>query len=119
MLLQKGASNALLLRSTIRKILAEFRLIAVECRCISTSTHRVCFEAKSYFSRLVRKPVLVVSDQIRHKPDCTITVKWLATLHLGSTGYICSFYVAKTKMLICVLVFSYANIRFSHDAAHL
>ena len=87
---EKGASNALLLRSTIRKILAEFRLIAVECRCISTSTHRVCFEAKSYFSRLVRKPVLVVSDHVRHKPDCTITVKWLATLHLGSTGYVLS-----------------------------
>ena len=70
---EKGASNALLLRSTIRKILTEFRLIAVECRCISTSTHHVCFEAKSYFSRLVRKPVLMVSDQVRHKPDCTIT----------------------------------------------
>ena len=68
---EKGASNALLMRSTIRTILTKFRLIAVEC--ISTSTHHVCFEAKSYFSRLVRKPVLVVSDQVRHKPGCTIT----------------------------------------------
>ena len=25
----------------------------------------------------------------------------------------------KTVQLICVLVFSYANIRFSYDAAHL
>ena len=25
----------------------------------------------------------------------------------------------KTEQLICVLVFSYANIRCSHDAAHL
>ena len=49
---EKGASNALLLRSTIRKILTEFRLIhvAVECRCISTSTHHVCFGAKSFFT---------------------------------------------------------------------
>ena len=69
---EKGAFNALLLRSTILKILTEFRLIAVECRCISTSTN-VCFEEKSHFSCLVRKPVLVVSDQVRHKPDCTIT----------------------------------------------
>ena len=61
---EKGASNALLLRSTTLKILTEFRLIAVECRCISTSTHHVCFEEKSYFSRLVRKTVLVVSDQV-------------------------------------------------------
>ena len=45
-LYEKGASNALLLRSTILKILTEFRLIAVECRCISTSTH-VFFEEKS------------------------------------------------------------------------
>ena len=70
---EKGASNALLLRSTIHKILTEFRLLAVECRCISTSNHHVCFEAKSYLSRLVRKPVLVASDQVRHKPGCTIT----------------------------------------------
>ena len=72
-MLLRGASNALLLRSTILKILTEFRLIAVECRCISTSTHHVSFEEKSYFSRLVRKPVLVISDQVRHKPGCTIT----------------------------------------------
>ena len=70
---EKGASNALLLHSTIRKILTEFRLIAVECRCISTRTQHVCFEAKSYYSRLVRIPVLVVSVQVRHKPGCTIT----------------------------------------------
>ena len=44
---EKGASNELLLRSTILKILTEFRLITVECRCILTSTH-VCFEEKSY-----------------------------------------------------------------------
>ena len=71
---EKGASNALLLRSTIRAILTEFRLIALECRCISTSTHHVCFEEKSYLSRLVRKPVLVVSEKVRHKPGCTITM---------------------------------------------
>ena len=67
---EKGASNALLLRSTIRTLLTEFRLIAVEC--ISKS-HHVGFVAKSYFSRLVRKPALVVSDQVRHKPGSTIT----------------------------------------------
>ena len=69
---EKGASNALLLHSTIRTILTEFRLVAVEC--ISTSTHHVCFEAKSYLSRLERKPVLVVSDKVRHKPGYTITM---------------------------------------------
>ena len=66
---EKGVSNALLLRSTIRTILTEFRLIAVECRCISTSTHQV-----SYLIRLVRKPVLVIFDKVRHKPGCTITM---------------------------------------------
>ena len=70
---EKGASNALLLHYTILKILTEFRLIAVECRCISTSTHHVCFEEKSCFSRLVRKPVLVISDNVRHKPGSTTT----------------------------------------------
>ena len=68
-----GVANTLLMRSTIRTLLTEFRLIAVECRCIFTSTHNVCFEAKSYLSRLVRKSVLVVSDQVKHKPGCTIT----------------------------------------------
>ena len=86
---EKGASNALLLRSTIRKILTEFRLIAVECRCISTSTHHVCFEAKSYLSRLVRKPVLVVSDQDRHKPGCKMARNFTFRKYM-----LCSFHVA-------------------------
>ena len=95
---EKGVSNAFLLRSTIRKILTEFRLIAVTCRCISTSTHHVCFEAKSYFSRLVRKPVLVVSDQVRH--NRAVQSQKMASNVTFRKYRLCSFYVAKTKMLI-------------------
>ena len=41
--------------------------------------------------------------------DCTIRV--------AKTKVLISF--AVTAKLICVLVFAYAKIRFSHDAAHL
>ena len=45
-------------------------------------------------SRVMRKPVLAVSDQIRHKPGCiTEGGLWLGIEDLGSSG-IC---VAKTK----------------------
>ena len=42
----------------------------------------------------VRKPVFGVTDQVRHKPGCA-------------------------AQLICVFIFTYANNRFSHDAAHM
>ena len=33
----------------------------------------VCFCIGLYMSHVVRKPVLMVSDQVQHKPDCTVT----------------------------------------------
>ena len=55
--------------------------------------------------------------------------RWLEAWNFGFRKYgDCSIRVAKTKALIsfavtakliCVFVFAYAKIRFSHDAAHM
>ena len=72
----------------------------------------------------MRKAVYGVSDQVRQKPDCT-TIEEISKL--GNRGD-CAIYLAKsislnscmvTAKLICAFTFTYANIRFSHDAAHL
>ena len=81
-------------------------------------------------SLVVRKPVFEVSTQVLHKPGCTVTehAKMLVISYLGSRGIDCTIRVAKTKALIsfavtakliCVFVFAYAKIRFSHNEAHI
>ena len=70
-------------------------------------------------SRIVRKPVLVVSDQVQHNYR-----KWLDALNFGFRKKMhCSISVSKTKaliscavtvQLICTFVFAYANSRFPH-----
>ena len=73
-------------------------------------------------SGIMRKTCLQVSDQVRHKPGCTVTEDGLRLeiLDLGS------IYVTNTKVLtrctltmqlICVFDFAYAKGRFSHDPA--
>ena len=59
----------------------------------------------------MRKPVLRVSDQVRHKPtrDCTINVEKTKAL----------IRCAVTTQLICIFVFAYAKSRFSNDAAQI
>ena len=53
-------------------------------------------------SHNARNPVFGVSDQVRHKPGCTITEdgKRLEILDLRRRGIVLSIYVAKTKALI-------------------
>ena len=65
-----------------------------------------------------RKPVLGVSDKVRHiravqtkKMDRGLKFQVIEEEGLG-------IYMAKTKVLICTIVFSSAKSRFSHDAAH-
>ena len=77
-------------------------------------------------SCILRKPVFGVSDQIRHKPDCTAAEdsQRLEILDLGSRGIVLSIKRkrrrwAVTAQLICAFVFAYAKSRFSHDAAHM
>ena len=57
-----------------------------------------------HLSRVTTKPVFWVSDQARHKPDCTVTEEaW----NFGfSRKRVCSIYVQKTKALICAFVSS-------------
>ena len=67
-------------------------------------------------SRVMRKPVFVVSAQVRHSHR-----RWLEAENFGfRKKRDCTFtiYVAKTKALICAFVFPYTNSRFSHDTAH-
>ena len=72
------------------------------------------------------KPVFRGFDQVRQKPGCTATEDclMLEISDLGSRGINCTIRVAKTKAmisfavtvkLICIFVFPYAKIRFSHD----
>ena len=70
----------------------------------------------------VRKPILGVSDQSRHKPGWAITEygyrlrkKRDCTIRVAKTKKLVSFVV--TAKLICVFVFAYAKIRFSHVAS--
>ena len=71
------------------------------------------------------KPTIWVSDQVQHKPACTVTEE---TQNLENLGRKCTIRVAKTKTLIsfavtakliCVFVFAHANCWFSHAQAHI
>ena len=55
-----------------------------------------------------RRCLEILNFGFRKKRDCTIRV--------AKTKALISF--AVTAKLICVFVFAYAKIRFSHDAAH-
>ena len=77
----------------------------------------------------MRKPVFGVSEQGRRKPGCTATEdyqrletsdlgsRWIFTIHVAKTKALVSFSV--TAKLICVLVFAYAESRFSHNEGHM
>ena len=77
----------------------------------------------------MRKPVFGVSDQVPHKPGLYNHTRWLEAWNFGyRKKRDCSIGVAKTKALIsfgltgkliCVFVFAYANIRFSHNEAQI
>ena len=56
-------------------------------------------------SRIARKPVFWVIDQVRHKLVCSTTVT--------DDGYM--FELSVTAQLICGFVFAYAKIRLTHD----
>ena len=83
---------------------------------------------KTCTSRVARKPVFWISDQVRHKPGCTTTEDGLR-LEISDLGRRdCTIIVAKTEALIsfavtakliCVFVFAYAKSWFSHDAARM
>ena len=71
----------------------------------------------------MRKPVLRVSDQVRHKPQNM--ARGLKISDLGRRGIVLSM---KTKALICCMaimqlictfVFAYVKSRFSHDVSHI
>ena len=70
----------------------------------------------------MRKPVFGVSDQVPHKQKKARDLKFGfrkkrdCTIRVAKTEALIS--LAVTAKLICILVFSYAKIRFSHDAAH-
>ena len=73
---------------------------------------------------VMRKPVFGVSDQ--EKPGCTADGLSLEISDLDCR--VLYIRIAKTKaliscavtaQLICVFVFAYAKIRFSHNEAHL
>ena len=82
----------------------------------------------SYKSRVVRKPVLGVSNQVRHK-SAVYSQKMAGSLKISfGKKRDCTICVAKTKaliscavtaQLICTFVFSYAISMFSHDAAQI
>ena len=76
----------------------------------------------------MRKPILGVPEQVRHKPVCTTTEDgW--RLEISDLGSGEMYYpVAKTKALIsctvtakliCVFLFAYAKSKFPHDVAQL
>ena len=59
--------------------------------------HLIEKPALCYMSRIMRKPVFWVSDQIRHKPGCTATedglrfeILDLESTHTGIVYYLCS-----------------------------
>ena len=68
------------------------------------------------------------SDQVRHKPGCTVTEdEYRLELFAVESREYCTICVAKTKALIsfavtanliCAFVFAYADCWFSHAAAH-
>ena len=71
-------------------------------------------------SRVARKLVFGVSDQVQHKPGCAASEdRWrLDISDLESRG-IALTTKQKTNALICLFVFAYAKSRFSHDKAHI
>ena len=66
------------------------------------------------------KTNVLVSDLVRHKPDCTVELGFKKksdyTIYVAKTKALISF--AVIAKLICVFVFAYAKGWFSHDAAH-
>ena len=79
-------------------------------------------------SRVARKPVFRVSDQVSHKPGCTITedarglkfrIKEVEGLHYLCSKTMALISCAVTAQLSCVFVFAYAKSSFSHDAAQI
>ena len=66
-----------------------------------------------YMSRVTRKPVLSVSNHVRHKPGCTATEDgyMLEISDLGNSVIVLS--------MICAFVFAYTKSKFSHYAAHI
>ena len=65
-------------------------------------------------SRVARKPVFEVSDQVRYKQGCTATEdgKRLENSDIGSRVDVLSMYVAETAQLICTFVFACAKKSF-------
>ena len=77
-------------------------------------------------SLCVRKQTIWVSDQVRHKPGCTVTEEGKKLEILGFKKRNCTICVAKTKALIsfavtakliCAFVFANADCWFAHAAA--
>ena len=78
-------------------------------------------------SLVVRKPVFEVFDQVQQLTGLYNRIRWLEawnfvfrksrdfTICVGKTKALISF--AVTAKLICVFVFAYAKIQFSHVAA--
>ena len=88
------------------------------------------FLVRDYMSLVVRKPVFVISDQVRHKPGLYSHRRWLQAWNFAfRKKRECTIQVAKTKALIsfavsakliCVLVFAYAkNPVFSRRGSYL
>ena len=80
----------------------------------------------SLMSRVNRKSIYMVSDQVRHKLRCTAMedCNKLEILDLGRRRIV--LFVVKTKVLIscevtvqliCGFVYTYAKSSFSHDVA--
>ena len=65
--------------------------------------------AVKHMSLVVRKPVIGVSDLVRHKPGCTATED-------GKRFEICK---KGADQLRGYFAFLYAKCWFSHDAAHM
>ena len=74
-------------------------------------------------SLCMRKPTIWGSDQVQHKPGCTVTedgsrLKILnCTIHVAKTKAPISF--ALTAKLVCTFVFAYADCWFSDAAAQI
>ena len=67
-------------------------------------------------SRIIRKPVFGVADQVRHKPGCRATNDCYEMLEISNyeSSRDCTIFVAKAKTLI-----SCAVTRFYNDTAHM
>ena len=67
-------------------------LLAITCISTSSGGTTVRLIRSNNMSRVMRKPVFGVSDQVQHKPGCTVTEDgWrLEILDLGSRGIVLS-----------------------------